>query len=85
MKILAASVLALGLGLAAVSASQAMPIAPLAGSEAGNGEVKFTISYQQCNDQSCYPPSTLSGSAKLQVVGGAAPVKAKPVKKKKHG
>jgi hypothetical protein len=39
MKYLAASVLALGLGLAAVSASQAMPITPLAGGQAANGEI----------------------------------------------
>jgi len=39
MKILAASVLALGLGLAAVSVSQAMPIAPLAGEQAAGGEI----------------------------------------------
>ncbi|HXI06773.1 MAG: GCG_CRPN prefix-to-repeats domain-containing protein [Bradyrhizobium sp.] len=34
MKLLAASVLSLGLGLAGVSASQAMPIAPVAPSQA---------------------------------------------------
>jgi hypothetical protein len=34
MKLLAASLLSLGLGLAAVSASQAMPVAPLAPSQA---------------------------------------------------
>jgi hypothetical protein len=34
MKLLAASVLALGLGLAGVSASQAMPVAPVAPSQA---------------------------------------------------
>ena len=34
MKLLAASVLALGLGLAGVSASQAMPVAPIAPSQA---------------------------------------------------
>jgi hypothetical protein len=33
MKILAASLLSLGLGLAAVSASQAMPVAPIASSQ----------------------------------------------------
>ena len=33
MKILAASLLSLGLGLAAVSASQAMPVAPIAPSQ----------------------------------------------------
>jgi hypothetical protein len=33
MKVLAASLLSLGLGLAAVSASQAMPVAPIASSQ----------------------------------------------------
>jgi len=33
MKIVAASLLSLGLGLAAVSASQAMPVAPIASSQ----------------------------------------------------
>jgi hypothetical protein len=37
MKFLAASALALGLGLAAMSASQAMPLAPLA--QATSGEI----------------------------------------------
>jgi hypothetical protein len=39
MKILAASVLALGLGLAAVSASQAMPVAPLGPTQAASEDV----------------------------------------------
>src|ERR1700749_645463 len=39
MKFLAASALALGLSLAAISASQAMPLAPLAQDQALSGEI----------------------------------------------
>lgn len=39
MKLLAASVLALGMGLAAVSASQAMPVAPLGSTQAAAEDV----------------------------------------------
>ena len=39
MKLLAASVLALGLGFAGVSASQAMPVAPLGPTQAASGDV----------------------------------------------
>jgi hypothetical protein len=39
MKILAVSALAIGLGFAAVSASQAMPIAPLDGSQAASENI----------------------------------------------
>lgn len=35
--------------------------------KAGASEVKVTVSYQQCNDQACFPPSTVSATAKLTI------------------
>jgi hypothetical protein len=39
MRLLAASLLSLGLGLAGVSASQAMPVAPIAPPQAASGDI----------------------------------------------
>lgn len=34
----------------------------------GAAVFKLTISYQQCNDETCFPPSSVTGTAKLKVV-----------------
>lgn len=33
----------------------------------GSAAIKFTVNYQQCNDQSCFPPSTVSDTLKLTI------------------
>lgn len=34
---------------------------------AGMNEIKATVSYQQCNEQACFPPDSVTGTAKLLV------------------
>jgi DsbC/DsbD-like thiol-disulfide interchange protein len=33
----------------------------------GSAAVKFTLNYQECNEQSCYPPATVSDTVKLTI------------------
>jgi len=33
----------------------------------GTVQVKFTLHYQECNDQSCFPPADVSDTVKLQI------------------
>ncbi len=33
----------------------------------GQSSVKITVHYQQCNDQTCYPPETVSSTAKILI------------------
>src|SRR3979409_2660403 len=71
MKLLAASALAIGLGFAAISASQAMPIAPLDQSQAapedtirvagGCGPGWHRGPYGGCRPMDNYPPGVHSG------------------------
>lgn len=44
-----------------------IPVVITLPAKGGNVEVKFKVSYQQCNDQSCFPPASVSGAAKLQI------------------
>ncbi|HWA83271.1 MAG TPA: protein-disulfide reductase DsbD domain-containing protein [Fimbriimonadaceae bacterium] len=44
-----------------------IPIVVTIPAKAGAAEVKFVVSYQQCNDASCFPPAKVTGIAKLQI------------------
>jgi DsbC/DsbD-like thiol-disulfide interchange protein len=35
--------------------------------KAGTAELKFTFSYQQCNDNSCFPPAKVSTTGKILI------------------
>lgn len=39
-------------------------------SKVGDHTVKFSLGYQLCNDEACFPPGTVSVSKKLKVVKG---------------
>jgi DsbC/DsbD-like thiol-disulfide interchange protein len=45
-----------------------IPVTIKVGAKRGPATVTLVVSYQQCNDQSCYPPAKVEGSAKLTVV-----------------
>ena len=44
-----------------------IPIEFLAPKKAGTYDLKLEISYQQCTDRDCYPPSTVKTSLKVKV------------------
>ena len=44
-----------------------IPVTVTVPKKPGASEVKITVGYQQCNEQSCYPPATVSVTAKILV------------------
>jgi DsbC/DsbD-like thiol-disulfide interchange protein len=48
-----------------------IPVTLKAPAKAGSHTLKVVVSYQQCNDQSCFPPGDVAAIAKVKVV--AAP------------
>jgi DsbC/DsbD-like thiol-disulfide interchange protein len=44
-----------------------IPVEVTLPSKPGSTELKFTFSYQQCNDSSCFPPAKVSVSGKILV------------------
>ena len=44
-----------------------IPVTVTVPKKPGATEIKVTVSYQQCNDSACFPPSTVTGAAKLIV------------------
>lgn len=44
-----------------------IPVEILLPAKVGATELKFTFSYQQCNDNACFPPSKVSASGKILV------------------
>lgn len=44
-----------------------IPITVTVPAKAGASEVKVTVSYQQCNDQACFPPDKVTSAAKILI------------------
>ena len=50
-----------------------IPVTLKAPAKAGSYDVALKIQYQQCNANNCYPPSTVTATAKLIVTGATTP------------
>ncbi len=44
-----------------------IPVVITVPKKAGVGELKFTVNYQQCNEQACFPPSNVVSTVKITV------------------
>jgi DsbC/DsbD-like thiol-disulfide interchange protein len=44
-----------------------IPVVVTMPAKPGTADLKFTVKYQQCNEQSCYPPDSISSSVKILV------------------
>ena len=44
-----------------------IPVTIVVPKKAGTAQFKIVVNYQQCNDGSCFPPSSVSGVVKLKI------------------
>lgn len=44
-----------------------IPVTIVVPKKAGDSEIKVTVNYQQCNEQSCFPPDHVTSTVKLKI------------------